>query len=378
MIEALYVHIPFCEAKCYYCDFISFPQCSEELKEKYINTLKKEALNRLGNLNINLKSVFIGGGTPTCLSGGLLAHFIEFLKENFPLNSPVEISVEANPGTIDRVKLNLLKNAGVNRVSLGVQSFCEKLLENVGRIHTPEDIYISYKQVREVGFNNINIDLMYGLPGQSLPDWKETLQRTIQLNPEHISLYQLKIEEGTPFGLQLSQGILTEFDDELALEMYKIAREYLARAGYIHYEISNFAKTGYKCIHNQMYWLNQPYLGLGVGAHSYLPPRRIENLGNLRAYIKSIEQGQLPPSRVEEITLEIAMTETMFMGLRLIEGINLIDFQVRFGQDARLVFKRAIHKCLSLGLVELNNNHLKLTEKGLFLGNIVFQEFLLD
>jgi len=327
---------------------------------------------------VNLKSIFFGGGTPTCLSSGLLVHLLDFIQANFPIDQGAEISVEANPGTVDREKLQLLFAAGVNRISFGVQSFNKEMLKILGRIHTPGDIYESYAMAREAGFTNVNFDLMYGLPGQDLKDWERTLLKTLELNLEHISAYQLKIERGTPFGQQIEERVLQEFDDELALNMYKLAGSYLGKKGFIHYEVANFAKPGYECRHNRIYWRTKPYLGLGPGAHSFLPPHRVENIGELSSYISMLEKGGSPPSISEELTIPILMSETMFMGLRLLEGVNLDDFYSRFGQDARNVFSEAINNCLSKGLVELNNGYIKLTHLGLYLGNLVFEEFLSD
>lgn len=378
MIEALYIHLPFCQTKCNYCDFISFPGCTVELQERYVEALKKEVLLRKQNLPIKLKSIFLGGGTPTCLSGGLLAHLIKFIQDSLPTVPEIEISVEANPGTVDREKLELLYKMGVNRLSFGVQSFNEELLRKLGRIHSSEDVYTSFKLARETGFANLNFDLMYGLPGQTLGDWEKTLLKVLEYNLEHISVYQLKIEEGTPFGGQLEQGLLQEFDDEIALEMYKMTDTYLSQAGFIHYEISNFAKPGYQSRHNQVYWRYEPYLGLGAGAHSFLPPQRIENFGDINSYILMLEKEELPPSASEMLTLNTAMSEMMFMGLRLLEGVNLNIFQRRFGQDARKIFSEAISRCFDRKLIECDNNRLKLTPQGLYLGNLVFEEFLLD
>ncbi|MGI6224647.1 MAG: radical SAM family heme chaperone HemW [Peptococcales bacterium] len=378
MIEALYIHIPFCQAKCNYCDFYSFSGSSEELQKRYVEALKQEAILSKDDLAINLKSIFFGGGTPTCLSGGLLVHLLEFLSENFSLNPEIEITIEANPGTVDLEKLKLLRKAGANRLSFGVQSFNPDLLKNLGRIHSPQDIYKSFNLAREAGFTNLNFDLMYGLPGQSLQDWEKTLLEVLKFNLEHISLYQLKIEEDTPMGRELDKGLIQEFDDELALEMYRLTEKYLTQAGFIHYEISNYAKPGYQSRHNQIYWRCEPYLGLGVGAHSYLPPERVENLSDLSLYLKDLEEGNYPPSFTERQTLTAAMSETMFMGLRLLEGVNLEHFYNRFGLDARQVFQGAIQKCLKLGLIELENNYLRLTSQGVYLGNLVFEEFLLD
>lgn len=381
IIEALYIHIPFCKSKCNYCDFNSFTCWDIDLQERYIEALKREALfqKKEQTTPIKLKSIFIGGGTPTCLSGGLLVHLLDFIKDSFSIASEAEITIEANPGTVDKEKLEELNKKGVNRISFGVQSFNDKLLKKIGRSHSAKEAYESLKLAREAGFTNINFDLMYGLPGQTLKDWEKNLQKVLQLGLEHISLYQLKIEKGTPFGQQLEQGILEEFDDELALEMYKMTHNYLSQAGYEHYEISNYARPGYQCRHNKIYWRCEPYLGLGAGAHSYLPPERIENVGDITTYIKLLENAQLPQKEREKQTLPIAMSEVMFMGLRLLEGVNLEEFYRRFGQDARVVFQEAIAKCLKNGLIEIDSkNNLKFTPRGLFLGNLVFEEFLLD
>jgi oxygen-independent coproporphyrinogen-3 oxidase len=380
MIEALYIHIPFCQAKCNYCDFNSFAGWTVDLQERYIEALKRETLIRKQGLPIkNIKSIFFGGGTPTCLSGGLLIHLLDFIKESFPLDSDVEITVEANPGTVDIKMLELLIKKGINRISFGLQSFDEKQLKKLGRIHSAEDALESLKLARKVGFTNINFDLMYGLPGQTVKDWEMTLSKVMELNLEHISLYQLKIEEGTLFGRQLEQGLLKEFDDELALEMYKMTHEYLSGAGYVHYEISNYAKPGYQCRHNQVYWRCQPYLGLGAGAHSFLPPERIENVEDITTYLEMVQKNQFPQAACEKQTPNMAMSEAMFMGLRLLEGVNLKDFYHRFDQDPRVVFKEAIAKCLNNGLIEIDSKeYLKLTPQGIFLGNLVFEEFLLN
>lgn len=377
MIKALYIHIPFCVQKCFYCDFLSFSHIGEDIKQKYIFALQKEKSLWEEKLDLtHLETIFLGGGTPTCLSGGSFSKLISFLKELAPF-SQLEITSEANPGTLTEEKLDLLKKAGVNRLSIGVQSFNKNLLKNIGRIHSVEDIYNSFALAREAGFDNINLDLMYGLPGQNLKDWESSLKKVLELNPEHLSLYQLKIEEGTPLGNKLKTGKLGIFDDEIALQMYVLARKLLAEHGYIQYEISNFSKPGWQCQHNLSYWQNQPYLGLGLGAHSHLPPYRRANIGSLEDYINNLGRNILPPFVEEKIDEKIAMSETMFMGLRLIKGVDLEHFKNRFHKSVENVFAEAIEKCLKYELIEFADNHLKLTDKGLYLGNLVFAEFLL-
>lgn len=378
MIDALYVHIPFCRAKCYYCDFNSFPGYSAKEQEKYVKAVVKEAYLRSREEKYSLETIFLGGGTPTCLDSGLLCQLIDSLRGVFPCENLQELTIEANPGTLTEAKLSLLKKAGVNRISLGVQSFQDIYLKSLGRIHTANGAVESFFLLKEAGFDNVNIDLMYGLPGQSLGEWEKDLKKAVALAPEHISLYQLKIEEGTVFGRKLQEGFLTEFDDEVALEMYKLGRQVLQEEGYLHYEISNFAKEGYQSRHNQKYWRTKPYLGLGAGAHSFLPPLRVANLGNIAEYIEALlVDNNLPPQIHEKLSFSQGLSETMFMGLRLLEGVNIGDFKDRYGHKPQEIFPNAVQKCLERGLIELDSNTLKLSDKGLYLGNLVFEEFLL-
>lgn len=378
MIESLYVHIPFCESKCSYCDFLSFPLSSNKDKERYIETLEKE-MNLLKIKNSTpLKSIFFGGGTPTCLSGDLFYRLIESIKKNYLINTQTEITTEANPETVDYTKLCKLKNAGINRISFGVQTFDEKLLKRIGRIHSVQTIYDSFDSARKAKFRNISLDLMYGLPGQDLKQWEHTLLETLSLEAEHISLYQLKIEKTTPLGRELLEGKIEVYDDEIALEMYKMARKLLASRGYKQYEISNFAKPGFECKHNKTYWLNKPYLGIGLGACSYLPPIRKTNIGGLEEYFKNLQEKKLPLTEDDLHNENIEMSETVFMGLRLTEGVDLKEFERRFKKKIQVVFKDALDKCLPLALIEIKEGKMRLTDKGLYIGNLVFEEFLLN
>lgn len=380
MIQALYVHIPFCKRKCHYCDFISYPYFDDSFKARYVKAVKKECTTIGNDLreDIKLKSIFLGGGTPTCLSGGLLLDLLLFIKDYFSLEPQVEITVEANPGTLDKNKVESLLKGGVNRVSLGVQSFSQVLLKNIGRQQSIESIYHSVELLRRAGLKNLNLDLMYGLPGQKLEDWENTLKEAIKLKPEHISAYQLKIEENTPLGESLASGKVEEFDDEKALAMYQTTRKILGDNGYQHYEISNYAKEGFQSIHNQIYWRSEPYLALGAGGHSFLPPRRIENLGDVKGYIKNLEANSLPPREEEIQDIKTAMSEFVFMGLRMLRGIELARFQNTFNRKLEDIFPKATEKCLGLGLIQIDKGYLRLTEEGLYLGNLVFQEYLLD
>ncbi|SMB90861.1 oxygen-independent coproporphyrinogen-3 oxidase [Desulfonispora thiosulfatigenes DSM 11270] len=377
MAKSLYIHIPFCESKCNYCDFLSYPSCDNEIKTRYVKALEKEITLTNNKSSTPLKSVFFGGGTPTSLSGSSFCTLMDTIKKNYYVNQQTEITTEANPETVDYTKLCMLKDSGINRVSFGVQTFDEELLKSIGRIHSAKTVYKSYGTARKAGFLNVNLDLMYGLPEQSLKKWEHTLLETLALEPEHISLYQLKIEETTPLGKELQKGKIEIFDDEIALEMYKMARAYLGEKGYKQYEISNFAKPGYECKHNKTYWLNEPYIGIGLGACSYKSPTRKINVGGLEEYLENLENNQLPFYEEDIHDKKIEMSETVFMGLRLTEGVSLDQFENRFGEKLEIVFKRAINKCISLGLIELNPERIRLTDKGLYIGNLVFEEFLL-
>lgn len=378
MVEALYIHIPFCESKCSYCDFLSFPSSSNEGKLNYIEALEKEMVLLKNKNSTPLKSVFFGGGTPTSLSAELFCRLMDSVKDNYHIDDQTEITTEANPETVDYNKLWMLKEAGINRISFGVQTFDEKLLKRIERIHSVKTIYDSFDAARKAGFKNISLDLMYGLPGQDLKQWEHTLQESLSLEPEHISLYQLKIEEATPLGVELLKGDIEVFDDEVALEMYKMARYSLAERGYQQYEISNFAKPGFESRHNKTYWLNKPYLGIGLGACSYLPPIRKTNIGGLGQYIENLKNAKYSETEEDIHNENIEMSETVFMALRLTEGVNLKDFERRFNKKIEEVFKDALDKCERLGLVELTSENLRLTDKGLYIGNLVFEEFLLN
>ncbi len=377
MDRALYVHIPFCEVKCHYCDFTSYPGRGDGDKETYLQALGKEALI-YRNLfpGEKFKSLYIGGGTPTCLSGRQLYLLFSFLQDFFIFQHPLECTVEANPGTIDKEKLLVLLESRCNRLSLGVQSFSQADLNRLGRIHTPQEVYNSYSLAREAGFDNINLDLMYGLPGQSLAGWKENLRKVTELKPEHISLYQLHIEEGTPFYAMLRRKIIQEFDNELALAMYEEAIHQLTDAGYHHYEVSNFALPGKESIHNQVYWRNEEYLGLGAGAAGYLQGIRYKNLSALQDYVKAVYADQKPVAEEEIITEEMARSETMFLGLRLIKGVEKERFLARYHITIEECFGNTIDKLVKRGYLLNTSSHVALTRQGLYLANEVFQEFL--
>jgi oxygen-independent coproporphyrinogen-3 oxidase len=377
MERALYVHIPFCEAKCWYCDFTSYPGRGEGEKETYLQALCKEA-KYYGSLfpEEKFKSLYIGGGTPTCLSGRQLSLLFSFLHASFTFGDNMECTVEGNPGTINKEKILALLESGCNRLSLGVQSFLEDDLKRLGRIHTPQEVYNTYSLAREAGFANINLDLMYGLPGQSLAGWQENLRKVTALRPEHISLYQLHVEEGTPFYTMLWRGEIQEFDNELALAMYEEAIHFLTGAGYHHYEISNFALPGKESAHNQVYWRNEEYIGLGAGASGYLQGIRYRNHSALQEYVGAVDFGKKLRAEEEVIMEEMKRSETMFLGLRLLKGVEKERFLARHHITMEECFGNTLDKLVKRGYLVNTASHVALTRQGLYLANEVFQEFL--
>ncbi|MGI6144674.1 MAG: radical SAM family heme chaperone HemW [Clostridia bacterium] len=374
----IYVHIPFCLAKCHYCDFVSYTGKSEAEKDAYLTALLKEGETYQRLLaGITGKSLYIGGGTPTCLTGGQFVTLFSALHNLFKLPRDIEITVEGNPGTLNKEKLLSLQKVGCNRLSLGVQSFSPHELQLLGRIHSVQDVYNTYELARQVGFKNISIDLMYGLPGQTIKEWRVNLEKATAMKPEHISLYQLNIEKGTPYAMLVEKGLLERFDQDEAFIMYNEAINYLAAKGYHQYEISNFAFPGKEAVHNSLYWRNEEYLGLGAGACGYLQGVRYTNETNLELYQKIVlTQDQLPVAEKELIDQELAMAESMFLGLRLLQGVNKSEFLKRHGVSIENRFADVLKKLKKQGLLQETPTFVALTKKGIFVANNVFQEFL--
>ncbi|KKM09951.1 hypothetical protein SY88_16115 [Clostridiales bacterium PH28_bin88] len=374
----IYIHIPFCLRKCNYCDFISYPGCDEDLKEQYIRAVIREAsLYRDGfkDQERELTSIYVGGGTPTLLKSGHLTAILDACRQ-FPWREGIEISIEANPGTVAPAKLADLRAAGYDRLSLGAQSFQDRLLAEMGRVHSAAKIIATFDAARHAGFDNINLDLIYGLPNQSRDDWQETLERAVALRPEHIAAYGLKVEEGTPWGRLQREGRLCPAGEDLSVEMYLDAIEFLGRAGYRHYEISNFALPGRPSVHNLLYWRNQEYIGLGVASSGHLHHRRYTNTGDLSGYISQVNEGRLPVAESEDISRSMEMAETMFLGLRLLDGVNLEGFYRRFGVRAEDVYACQIARMKELNMLIMEDGCLRLTSQALPVSNEVFAQFL--
>jgi len=371
---SLYIHIPFCKQKCLYCDFPSYSG-KEKFMDEYIDGLNKEILEKAEKYSIS--SIFIGGGTPSYLNDLSLERLLVILNK-LNLKEKMEFTIECNPGTLNRKKLELMKKYKVNRISMGLQSIKNSILKEIGRIHNYEDFKNNYFLAREIGFDNINVDLMFGLPNQKLDEWQESLVEIAKLEPEHISVYSLIIEEGTHFYdlYEKNKLNLPEEDDERS--MYLVAKDILDRYGYHQYEISNFAKAGKECFHNKVYWKCNEYLGLGVSASSFVDKKRIKNLDDIQEYIEKINNKE---SIVEEIyvnNVKDNMEEFMFMGLRMIEGININEFKKRFNKDINEVYGDIIEKNIKKELLIYKSEKLFLSEKGIEISNYVMSDFIIS
>lgn len=384
----LYIHIPFCKSKCKYCDFVSFSN-KEHLVDRYINCIKYEIKDiGLSNLHdytegkddlINLKTIYIGGGTPSAIDSKYIKEVLNVIMQNFQVDNNVEITLEVNPGTIDENKLKIYKEAGINRLSIGLQSANNNTLKRIGRIHTYEEFLNTYELARNSGFDNINIDLMLALPGQTIDELVVGLKKVINLKPEHISIYSLILEERT----KLYEEIINEkkyklIDDDIERKMYWQTKEVLERAGFIHYEISNFARKGYESKHNLACWNQEEYIGVGASAHSYSNNVRYSNTESLEEYIYNYENGKDIDNLIfhEKQNKESKMKEYMMLGLRKIQGIDIDAFKNCFGQNPLYIFKQEIYKLTSEKLIIVDGNWIRLTNKGLDLANLVWEEFI--
>jgi len=366
---SIYIHIPFCKSKCFYCDFTSY--CK---KEEYFEIYKNMLLNEIEKSNFKkrtVKSIFFGGGTPSVFPEEYIDEILNKVYKQFNIKKDAEITIEANPGTLNLNKLKYYKKIGINRISVGLQCWQDKLLKMLGRIHTKEEFLNNFYNIRNAGFNNVNIDLMFSLPNQTIKDWIETLENIINLQPEHISCYSLIIEEGTPFFdmFQNKKFVQTsEGDDRI---MYYKACELLTYNSYKHYEISNFAKNSFECIHNMVYWKCYNYLGFGIAAHSFVDGVRFNNTYNLNDYIN----GKTIVNK-EFIKKNDSYAEFMFLGLRMIEGISKSEFYNRFNISIDNVYQNQLKKLSDKGLLILNGDNIRLTKKGIDVSNSVFVEFI--
>jgi oxygen-independent coproporphyrinogen-3 oxidase len=378
MSLGIYVHIPFCQQKCLYCDFPSQAHM-EHLYCRYTAALCREIVHQGGTfLGAHVDTVYIGGGTPTVLPLAQLQTIIGTIKKNFTFTANVEFSIEANPGTVDAAKLEGVLALGVNRISFGVQTFNDRLLQAIGRIHSAATGIEAVKTAQSVGFGNINIDLMYGLPHQTADDFSASLAIAMALAVPHISVYGLKVEENTPFAEYLASGKLDLPDEDEEVAMYDFVTAHLPAAGWKRYEISNYALPGYACRHNLGYWRFQPYIGLGAAAHSFYEERRRANTADIEEYIAKIESGHSAQIICEELDLATAMAEFVFLQLRTANGLDTAAFNNRFEVDFFTKFGEVINRLKAQKLLKLTKQGMALTDLGMKFGNIAFRAFLPD
>lgn len=384
----IYIHIPFCKKKCEYCDFKSYVG-KENLIDRYIKWVNYE-LKEVGEGNkidyenniddlIIVKTIYIGGGTPSILPPKYISDILRTVKENYTIdNENLEVTIEVNPGTVDEEKLMEYKKSGVNRLSIGLQATQNRLLNVLGRIHTYNDFLVTYNSARKIGFDNINVDLMLGIPGQSLEDVQESVEKIIKLSPEHISTYSLIIEEGTPFYKKLEKNEINLPGEEIERKMYWLVKRKLEDAGYVHYEISNFAKRGYESKHNLACWNQEEYVGVGAAAHSYTNNVRYSNICEIEEYINNYENDMETNNFEfhEKQTKDSKMKEFMMLGLRKINGIKIQDFKNKFGENPIYLYRKELDKLVNENLLEIDGDVIKLTEKGLDLANLVWEEFV--
>lgn len=383
----LYIHIPFCKHKCDYCDFNSYAK-KENLIPMYMKCLNYE-LESIGKGNyqdyiegkddlIILNTIYIGGGTPSYLDSKYIGQIMEAIKANYILDENAEITIEVNPGTVKEEKLKDYISFGINRISIGLQSSKDSLLKQMGRIHQYRDFQNTYELARKVGFSNINVDLMLGIPNQTKEDLKDSLTTVLALQPEHISVYSLILEEGTPLFQKVETGMLELLDDEIEREMYWSVKKDLEKAGYVHYEISNFAKPGFESKHNMNCWNQEEYIGVGAGAHSYTNQVRYSNIDTIEKYIDNYEKGHEIDNFIfhEKQNNESQMKEYMMLGLRKIQGIQVQAFKQKFGQNPIFLFRKELEGLVEKELIEIDGDFIRLSEKGLDLANLVWEEFV--
>ena len=376
----IYVHIPFCKKKCKYCDFISF-SCDEEIYTKYVEALINEIKNTSKNIISSIhevSTIYIGGGTPSLIDSKYIEEIIETIYQNIRVAGNAEITIEVNPGTVTSEKLETYKKLGINRLSIGLQTTDNELLSLIGRIHTYEEFLDTYNMAREIGFTNINVDLMLALPTQTEKMLVDSLLKVINLNPNHISLYSLILEEGTVLEKEIEEGKYKLVDEELERKMYHKTKNILEKNGYNHYEISNFAKKGFESKHNLDCWDQREYLGFGLAAHSYYRNKRFSNTNDLDEYINNISKFNFTKNvEVHELQdREAKAKEFMLLGLRKINGVSISEFERRFRVHPLFYFRFEISRLDEEGLLEVELDDIRLTKKGLDLANQVFEAFV--
>lgn len=372
---SLYFHIPYCKMKCFYCDFNSYSNKHDTLDE-YLVSIEKE-IDLYAHLHgSSIRTIFFGGGTPSIIESRCIRKIIDKCNSVFDTRGCTEISIEANPESLTEQKLYDYRNMGINRLSIGLQAWQDRLLKKIGRIHTLEKFIYAFSKAREASFDNINVDLIFSLPEQSVANWVETLLNVVDLSPEHVSCYGLKIEEGTRFHKALKEGEIQVPNDETDREMYYYAQESLNKFGYNQYEISNFAKPGYECVHNMAYWTFKEYIGFGAGAHSFFDNKRVENENIIEKYISQINKGNFAYSEKHNLSKKNQMTDYIITGLRLIKGIDKKKFYEKFDMSINDLYTLNVTEYIKMGLLDDDEDNVKFTPKGLDLSNLVLTEFV--
>lgn len=376
----IYIHIPFCVQKCIYCDFLSAP-ANEETKYSYVHALIKEIEKTSKDFkDRDVNSIFFGGGTPSTLDPILIVEIMDALRTHFQINEFAEVSLECNPGTLDEDKAYIYRNAGINRISFGLQSVNNDELKMLGRIHSFEEFRDSFRLARNYGFNNINIDIMTGLPGQTKESLEKTLKTVLAFKPEHISAYGLILEEGTKLFENINNypSIPSDEDDR---DMYELGRAQITKAKLRQYEISNYAKKGYECIHNLKYWNREEYLGFGIGAASFVNETRYSNTRDINAYMDTLNKKDMKldsiRENVEKLDINDAKEEFVFLGLRKTDGISLEDYKERFGEDINKQYEKEIASNVEKGLLVIEGDRMKLTRSGVDISNSVMADFII-
>jgi oxygen-independent coproporphyrinogen-3 oxidase len=379
MIKGAYIHIPFCHQICHYCDFNKVFFKNQPVDE-YIETLgmEMEMFVEKYRDQLHIETIFLGGGTPTALSAPQLQRLFELIKQHIPQTHLQEFTSEANPDELTHEKLVVMKNNGINRLSLGVQSFDEDILKRLGRTHSNEHVYNTIQMAKDIGFTNISIDLMYGLPGQTMEQWQHTLEKALELNLPHYSAYSLIVEPKTVFYNLMTKGKLILPGEDLEADMYEVLMTAMESKGIHQYEISNFAQPGLHSVHNNLYWDNVSYAGFGAGAHGYAKGIRYANIGPIKKYMDAVTAGEFPINSTHEVTATESMEEEMFLGLRKVAGVNKNQFQEKFGVSLEDVYGQVLSKYMENGSIHSNEDAVALTKRGRFIGNEIFQSFLID
>jgi len=376
-LPGVYIHIPFCRSRCSYCDFATGTYESD-LAQRYVTALVQEIseARRPGGLTV-VDSIYLGGGTPSLLSPSQLERIFDAVHRRFSVTATAEVTMEMNPGTVTPEKLRAYQAAGVNRASFGAQTFDDRELAKLGRIHTADDVRTTIEMLHQTGFDNVSFDLIAGLPGQTMDDWKRNLDEAVKLHPEHLSLYLLEVHEGTPLAEHIRRGIQPKPDEDLAAEMYELMVERTATAGYKQYEISNFSQPGFESRHNSKYWTCDAVYGFGCSAHSYDGNRlRWSNERDASVYIDLVESGKTPIVDITPLSEKDVRSESVFLGLRLLRGVDLEEYRRRFGLDLRKENAGDIARLLDAGLIDIDNDLLRLTRHGALLSNEVFSAFI--